>query len=312
MANRLTTIQGSVNPILSQFAKGYKSGERIAKLVAPVIRSYTESGTYYIFGKEGMRIIDTERALRAMSKQTDFEIDSTTYRCEEHALHTPLDYKEIEAAQKYGASAVLSLETRAINFVQNLLEIELEKAVADIVFDSTYFSGNNTTLTGDDQWSSANSDPLGQIKTGIQAARADMGIEPNTLILGYTAYWALAMHAQIKAMVTDSVNKPITVTAPDLANLLRLKNVFVGQAAYTTDAGVFTDLWTDSAALIYLPENMEMPEGTTPHTVIIEEEGYPEVKTFDDKKVRLYEVTRKYDIVNIDNTFGYLIEDTVA
>ena len=312
MANRLTTIQGSTNPILSQFAKGYKSETRIARLVAPTIRSYTESGTYYIFGKEGFRIIDTERALRAMSKQTDFAISSTTYRCVEHALHTPLDYKEIEAAQKYGASAVLSLEQRAVNFVQGLLEIELEKAVADIMFSTTYYSGNYTTLTGDDQWSSANSDPLGQIKTGIQAARADMGIEPNTLVLGYTPYWALSTHAQIKAMISDNVSKPITVTAPDLANLLRLKNVYVGQAAYTTDAGVFTDLWGDYAALIYLPDNMEMPEGTTPHTVIIEEEGYPEVKTYQDKKVKFYEVTRKYLVKNIDNTFGYLITDLVA
>jgi hypothetical protein len=75
---------------------------------------------------------------------------------------------------------------------------------------------------------------------------------------------------------------------------------------------VFTDLWGDYAALVYLPENMEMPEGTTPHTVIIEEEGYPEVKTYDDKKVRLYEVTRKYQVKQIDNTFGYLICDTTA
>ena len=310
MASRLKTIQGETNPILTKLAVGYKDEEFIARKVAPLVSSLTESGTLFTFGKEGFYIYDTERALRANAKKIDFAISKATYRCEEHALESSLDYKEIEAAKRYGAAEVLRLEKRAVQLTQKALERELEKAVADIVLsDSYYASGNKTTLTGSDKWSDASSDPVGQIITGIKAARADMGVEPNSMVLGYDAYWELANHAQIKAMVSDSKDKAIVLNAGDLASLLRLENVFVGKAVYSTDAGVFTNIWTDSAALIYIPRDMEMSEGTTPHTVLIEEKGYPEVKTYAEKKVKSYETTLKYNVKNISTSYGYLIVD---
>ena len=113
-------------------------------------------------------------------------------------------------------------------------------------------------------------------------------------------------------MVSDAKDKPIVLKYDDLAALLRMKNVFVGSAVYATDANVFTNIWGDYAALIYIPEDMEMADGTTPHTVIVEQEGYPEVKTYNEKKVRSYEVTRKYVPKNISTSYGYLIADTVA
>jgi len=85
--------------------------------------------------------------------------------------------------------------------------------------------------------------------------------------------------------------------------------VLVGKAVYSTDAGVFTDIWTDNAALVYTPDKGEMVEGTTPHTVLIEEEGYPEVRSYDEKDVKSYRTTRKYVVKNISTSYGYLIVD---
>lgn len=310
MASRLKTLQGETNPILSKFAVGYKDEQFIAKKVCPVVTSFTESGTLFTFGKEGFYLYDTERALRANAKKISFAVSKDTYRCVEKALETSLDYKELETAQKYGAAQVLKLEKRATMLTQRSLERELEKAVADLVLSATYYaSGNKITLTGDDKWSSANSDPLGQIRTGIKAARADMGIKPNALTLGFDAYWALASHAQIKAMVSDAKDKEHVLDASDLAKLLKLKYVFVGEAVYSTDAGVFTDIWPDNAALHYLPDNPELVEGTTPHSIIIEEIGYPEVRTYAEKKVKSYETTRKYTTKNVGTSYGYLFVD---
>lgn len=312
MASRLNTIQGEVNPILTKLAVGYSSLQRfIARKVAPVIESLTESGTIYTFGKEGFMLYDTERALRANAKKIDFAVSKDTYRCAEHALESSLDYAELEAAEKYGAQKVLSLKKRALNLINRALDIELEKAVADIVFSGTYYaSGNKTTLTGTDQWSHASSDPIAQLSTGKAAARADMGVVPNTLVLGYDSYEQLCKHASIKAMFTDMRDKPVLFDAMDLAAILKFKNVFVGEAVYSTDAGVFTDLWGDYAALIYLPEPAEEAEGTTPHTVIIEEAGYPRVKEYPGKKTIDIEDTRKYTVKNISTSYGYLISDT--
>lgn len=313
MADRITTLAGSTNPILTKFAKGFTHVGLIAKKVCPLIKSFTETGTYFIFGKEGFYIYNTERALRANPNQVRSTISSTTYTCKEHALWDALDYKEIRAAEKYGAGAILRLEKRALRGVDRLLEIKLEYDVAAYIFGSSYYaSGNKTTLTGDDQWSSANSDPIGQLQTAKEAARADMGIVPNTLVLGYDSYIQIASHAQIQAKISNNRDQKAVMNVEDLAKILGFKQVIVGESVYSTDAGVFTDLWGDYAALIYLPDDPELVEGTTPHTLIIEEEGYPEVKTYPDKKVKFYEATRKYVVKNIDTSFGYLISDTKA
>ena len=313
MASRNETIRGSVDPILSKLAIGFKHENLIARQVAPVVESLSESGTLYTFGKEGFMLYDTERALRANAKKINFAISSDTYICKEHALESSLDYKEIDLAEKAGANQLVKLQKRALMLTDRALSIELEKAVADVVLSGTYYaSGNKVTLTGSDQWSDDNSDILGQIETGLAAARADMGIEPNTLVLGYDAYREMAGHPQIKAMVSDNKDKAIVLKADDLAALLRFDRVLVGKARYTTDAGVFTDIWTDSAALIYTPAPGEMAEGTTPHTVIIEEVGYPEVKTYPMKKVIDYETTLKYQVKNLSTSYGYLITDCKA
>ena len=312
MPSRLKTIQGEVNPILTQFAIGYRNPQLIARQVAPVIQSATESGTIYSFGKEGMMLYDTERALRADAKKIDFYITKTTYRCVEHALETSLDYKEIEAAQKYGADQVLRLEQRAINLVQRVLELELEKAVADILFGASYYATNNKiTLSGTSQWTdTANSNPIKHTLDGKAAARDDMGVEPNTIVFGYDAWRSFREHPSVLDRIKYSQRAIVT---PEIAaSLLDVERVFIGQAVYAKDDGTFVDLWGDNCALVYTPPDPEMVEGTTPHTVIIEEMGYPEVRTYDMKKTRDYEVTRKYDVINVDTSFGYLIIDTNA
>lgn len=314
MASRLETLRGEVNPILTKLAKGYNAPPNfIAKMVAPVVETLTESGTLYTFGKEGFYLYNTQRAMRANAKKIDFAISKDTFVTAEHALESSLDYAELDAAAKIGAQQILKLKQRAMGIVRKALDIELEKAVADVLFSTSYFAaGNYTTLSGTDQWSHASSDPLAQFITAKKAARADMGVEPNTLVLGYDAYYALANHADIKAMVSYNKDKPVVLEAADLAALLKFEKVYVGKAVYSTDAGVFTNIWGDSAALIYLPGPGEMVEGTTPHTVIIEENGYPIVKEYSNKETVDVQTKLKYVVKNIDTSFGYLFADCIA
>lgn len=318
MASRAKQIQAETNPILTNFAIGYRTPKMIARLVAPVVKSLTESGTLFSFGKDGFRLYSSERALRAATKQVDFAYSKDTYRCVEHALEAPLDYKELEAAEKYGAEKVLQLEKRTVFGVQRLLDLELENAVASSVFSGTYYAtGNKVTLSGTDQWSDyTNSDPISDITTGRAAARADMGIYPNVLVLGAAVMEKLRWHPQILELIKYSQRG--VVTEDILAALLAFDKVIVGQSVYAADDGTITDLWGKKAALVYVPmdEQMnvmdEMIEGTTPHTVIIEEEGYPQVKTYDQKKTRDYETTQKYQVKNVDTGFGYLVDAAVA
>lgn len=314
MGSRNKQIQGEVNPILTSFAIGYKNTELIGRKVAPVIQSVTESGTIYSFGKGGFKIFNSERALHnKIAQKIPDDLAKTTYRCDEHSLKEYIDDDELKAAEAYGAAQVLKLEQRTINGLQQNLELEMEKAIADIIFSTTYYdSGNRVALSGNTCWSDeSNSTPISDISTGVSAARADMGIEPNAIVLGYDSWLQLKKHPDIIDKIKYSMKAVITEEL--VAEILGLKQVIVGKGVYATDTGVFTDIWTDNAALIYLPDNMEMAEGTTPHTVLIEKVGFPQVMQFDPEELlHPYAVRRKYDVKNVDTGFGYLITNTKA
>ena len=312
MSTRHREIAGVTNPILTKFAAGYKNANFIGRLVAPRVESLTETGTFYSLGKEGFYLYDTERALRTNARKIDFHMSKDTYACKEHALETSLDYKEIDIAEKYGANKVLDLKRKALSIVQRALEVDLEKAVSDILFGTSYYaSGNKIALSGTSCWTdTTNSTPIEDIRTGKKAARNDMGIEPNTLVLGYLSWDALVNHPDITGKIKNSKNQ--FVTLDDLKEILSIPNIIVGQAVYATDGDVFTDLWDDSAALIYIPNEAEEPEGVPIHTVLIEEIGYPEVKEYSMKKTLDIEETQKYVVKNVNTSNGYLITNTNA
>ena len=314
MGSRNKQIQGEVNPILTTFAVGYKNTELIGRKVVPVVPSVTESGTIYSFGKGGFKVYNTDRALHnKIAEKIPDDLAKTTYRCEEKSLKEYIDNDELKAAEAYGAAQVLKLEQRTINGLQQSLEIQMEKTIADILFSASYYdTGNKLALSGNDCWSdTSNSTPVDQIADGISAAREDMGVEPNSIVLGYDSWLQLKKHPQIIDKIKYSMKA--VVTEELVAELLGLKNVFVGKGVYSDDDGDFADIWTDNAALIYLPENMELPEGTTPHTVMFEQVGFPQVMTFPPEELlHPYAVRRKYDIKNIDTGFGYLLTNTKA
>jgi hypothetical protein len=313
MASRNELIRGEMDPVLSKLAIGYKKVNGIARLIAPVVDTLVESGKLVSFGKEGFKLYNTERALRAEAKKIDFNWSHSTFVCEEHAIEAPIDYKEFDEAKRAGTDQILKLETRALRLTQNVLETELEKAVAGYVFDGTYYAtGNKTTLTGTSKWSDVSSgvsDPIDDIDTGVAAARADMGIRPNALVMGFQSWLDLKNHPDLIAIANKRDN--FGILTPQLAkDILGFKHLIIGEAVYATDAGVFTDLWGDNVALIYIPEAGELVEGITPHTVIIEESGYPQVVKYNNKKTLDIETTYKYVVKNVDTSNGYLIIDT--
>lgn len=318
MTGRLATLQAQVDPILTQFAVGFNPPNNlIGRRVAPVVRVLRESGTFYTLGKEGLQIYNTERALRADPKRIDWEPSKDTFRCAEHALETMYDNEELDAARKYGAAEILRMEQKAVMLTQTPLELELEKGVADIVFAAAnYATGNKATLSGTDQWVASGggpgstSDPIGDIRTGIDAARADMGRRPNTLAFGYDAWQSLIDHPDFLERIKYS--QRAIVNEELVASIFSMSNILVGESVYSSDGTTFTDLWGDNVAFVYTPAAGEMVEGTTPHTVVFEEAGFPKVKTYMDAYRKYYSTQRKYQVKNINTSYGYLLSDVKA
>ena len=311
--SRIDQLGGSVSPVLTKFVTGFRNPQFIADKVCPVVPTLTETGSIMGMGKDGFKLYETRREIGNPIPEAippDFSAD--TYQVAEEAILRKYDQRELEAAQNYGTAEVLKLKQRYLRICQNNVLMTREKAVADIVFGTSYYaSGNKVTLSGSDQITDPSSDPLGVVDTGMAAARADMFIEPNIGVIGYTAWQKLKRHAQL-VEIFKHVQKGL-LTPALVAEAFELEELIVGKNGYATDTGVHTDLWGDYFALLYRPPVAEMVEGTTPHTVIIQQKGYPKAYQFPIERI-LHPVASQdmFTVKNVSTSYGYLISDLVA
>lgn len=314
MASKNRELVGSVNPILTTFATGYKLPGMIADLVCPIVYSRTETGTFLGFGKEGFKIYNTERALNANANQIHMANTHDTFRCIEHALETPIDYKLLKTEEAYGVKAITALKKRHHWLLSKAHMVKREYEVTNIIFNADYYAADNkVSLSGDACWSAKNtSDPLSDIASASEAVRSANGIMPNTLVLGMASWNALKVHPSLLGKITNQKNQFLTVN--DLKEIINnnITKIIIGQGVYSDDSGTFYDLWDDKAALLYTPSAEEMIEGCPLHSVQIHQEGYPKVKEYAEKHVLTIEETQSRCVKNVDTTNGYLIINTVA
>jgi hypothetical protein len=303
-----------IDPVLTNIALGYKMPGMIAESVFPAVPVLERSGTITKFGVEGFKIYDTLRAENADPKRVTEGWTKDTYACNEHSLESPIDYRALQIAQKSGADAILKLETRRQTLAENGLFLSREKEVADMALTAAnYAAGSKVTLTGNDQWNSghADSSPISDVKTGKDKLALIIGVEPNTLTMGWDAWNTLRYHPELQAALSDNERKT-ALSVEQVASVLGVQYINVGQATGDTGSGTRARLWTDNVLLHYSPMPGELPEGVPVVGALFQEEGFPVVKKFSNKSTLDIMVYRSWVAKSLNPAFGYLIADVNA
>ncbi|MBX3588788.1 MAG: hypothetical protein KF796_19320 [Ramlibacter sp.] len=299
-----------VDPVLTNLAIGYSNNEYVAETLFPLVPVDAERSKLPIFGKEAFRLYNTERALRARSNTISPEgITSMDLVTDEHDLEYPIDYRE-------EAESAFPLESHATHVVMQGLQLGREKKCADMAQNAAnYGASNKITLSGTSQFTHASSDPISVIETGKEAVRAKIGKRPNTMVIGAAALRPLKFHSVLVDKI-KYVQKGM-VRLEQMRDLFEIENIVVGEAIYSTDAGVFTDVWGDNIILAYVPkkksdverEVMEPSYGYTPRR---------NGKLLVDKhvvsggKIEMVRATDNYRPYIVGADAGYLISDTNA
>lgn len=140
--------------------------------------------------------------------------------------------------------------------LSRLVLLDREIRVAGLVFNAANFAAaNKATLSGTSQWSDyTNSNPL----DAMLAAFDTMIMRPNKLVLGQAVWTKLRQHPRIVEAVKSSgagVNAQGTVTRQQVADLLEIQEVIVGQGFYNTAkkgaTAAYSRVWGKFAAAIY-------------------------------------------------------------
>jgi hypothetical protein len=174
----------------------------------------------------------------------DWKVTTDTYSCEEYALNDLIDDRE-----KANADKPLKLEVDTVEFLTDILQLDLEMRIKTLLTASLSANALETL------WSTpASSDPISDIEVGKAAIHAVIFKDPNILLLGKAVFDILKHHPDILDRI-KYVQKGV-VTAELMAAVFGVDKVIVGKAGYNTakegKTASYSYLWGKNAILAYV------------------------------------------------------------
>lgn len=311
---QMTTSQARVvDPILTNAAQGYQNGEFVGNALFPKVPVQQRGGKILSFGREDFRLYATGRTPGSNTKRVQFGFSSGSYALEQHALEGVVPFELLEEANRVPG---IDLGSNAVRKTQDIIGLRLEKAQADLATNpSNYAASNKTTLSGTSQWSdySGTSDPVKDVKAGIEAVRAQIGKRPNTVVIGAAVWSFLQYHPKvidrIKYTGRDSATPEL------LAALFGVEQVKIGDALYEKDDGTLADVWGKSVVIAYTTLGAVNDMGKPTFGYTYQLDGYPVVEqAYQDRNAKswIYPVTDEVAPVVAGASAGYLISAAVA
>ena len=297
---------------LENISVAYMPNEFIADRLVPKVPVVHESDVYYVFDLDIMSLPETLRADGSESREASYNLSSSSYKLEEHALND-----KVTDRMRANADKAIKPDIDVTEVLTKKILIRREVECAAIAFDSNVFS-NNASLAAADAWSSntTTSNPIVDIDSATSKIIASSGYTPNKLVIDDPTFRAAKNHVsivdRIKYTTVDSVTEQM------LAKLFNVGECLVGRSIYNTaDEGLDASLgniWSNCALLCY----MEPSPGLRKASAMYQFQGMGSGSQYTVTKWR--NEARKADIVEVSTMFqykaiatacAYLIKDTV-
>lgn len=310
-----------VNAVLTSVARGYRNDNYVGMSLFPYTPVGQRGGKIITFDKSAWRQYNLARAPGSQLKRVSVGYAGSDYALAQHALEgqVPIEIEE-EAARGPG----IDMASTQIMTTQDIIDLRLEIAQATLATTAgNYGSGNKVTLSGTSQWSDyTNSDPIGDVDTGIEAIRATTGMRPNTMVVGPKVWKILKRHPKlVDAAILNGVisigggNAQSRLTKDQMAQLFEVETFLVGDAIMLDASDAAVDVWGKYVVLAYTRTATLAARGTPSYGYTYRLTGYPLVENgYYENQTRswIYPVIDEVAPVIAGAEAGYLISAAVA
>ncbi len=235
------------DPRLTGIAIAYRNGMLIADSVLPRVPVGTDPFKYLVYNQaDRFTVPSTLVGRKGKPNQVEFGATEVEASTKDYGLEDAVPQHDIDRAPE-GFDPL----GNAVEGILDLVELDREVRVANLVFDDdTYPAAQVETLSGDDQWSHASSNPIDDI---LQAMDVPL-VRPNVLVLGQETWTALRTNPVIVKSFHGNAGDAGVVPRSHVAALFELEEVLVGPAWLNTarkgQDAAFTRVWGKHAALI--------------------------------------------------------------
>lgn len=299
-----------IDKALTQMSVAYKNGENIGTTLLPRVEVSDVKGYYYVFDKSRFNINDSRRTGTSRANRISDGMTKASYGpLDEHSLEEAIEYDVLKTYPSPHDARVDATEA-----VTEALDLGLEAEIAAMLTDTAVIT-QNITLSGSDQFSDySGSDPFAVFQVGIDTIKANSGVTPNTLTLGYQVWSKLRHHPDLLGRM--SVASVRVLTEEMLASLIGVEKVLIGDAVYnTSDEGqtaVMGYVWGKHALLSYTTLRPGLKKISLGYTLQLENGRY--VDRWDEPwvKAQFVRANDYYEPKIVAAEAGYLIKNAVA
>ncbi len=230
------------SPLLSQIAVDFKNRDYIADQILTPVSVPKMLGQYLVWDKGvTFKVPKTEMAQNGQANMIDLKATKTPFTLVTHALRAFIDELERDQAPEAQIEAMKTVK------LANALLLQREIDVAAAVFATGNYDGDHSDdLSGNDQWSDVDSDPV----RAVIAAHDALPRRANTFVAGRDVISALRVHPKILEALQFTASAGIA-SLDQLARLFEVDRVLVGDAFKdTAGEGLAEDrelIWQEAA-----------------------------------------------------------------
>ena len=286
-----------VNPMLTQFALGYKNAAYVSEKIFPVTKVSSPYGKVRKWGIQDFRNYTTIRNARGNDNVIDNNnLTNIEYLCQEHTLTTRLDVPlEINIAKS--ASDGLDLERAAVNQVRNNLLLSREYDELTYAQNGSNYGANNKVTYADDYINEPDVNPITEILKYMDQLQTSMlGKRPNKIVMNSRIYNEIRNHPKVRAYAVNNTPGDAIPTQKFLEDLLGVNEIILADATYTNDGTTFSNIWTNNILLLNtaLEFNNGILDPTFGLTIVSKEPVVDEYYDFGGK-IKNIRITEEYD-----------------
>lgn len=299
-----TKLQLHVDQLLSDISVRYSNQEYVADAMVQTVPVKKDSDLFRVYARN-FRIPETKRASGGVAREFDFEVSTSSYILENHALK---GYVSDDAAENYDIS---DLRADMTEHLTDAIMRMKEKKVADLFTTTSWSLNVSLAATAAFNANTTVSNPIPVFDTGASTVIANSGHKPNYAVMPREGFVAVKNHISVLDRVKYTSAE---VSEAMIASLLGVEKLHVANAGVDTSAeGVadaISNIYGDIAFMGYKPAS---PGPMKPASLYIFEKAAPRVRRWriEERQSDAIEVQIKFQPKVVASLTGYLIKDII-
>jgi hypothetical protein len=249
------------DPRLTGIAIAYQNAELVADKVLPRVQVAKKEFRYLKFDRaERMTVPETLVGRKSLPNEVDFTASEEAGLVYDRGLDDVVPNDDLSEAPEG-----MDPRGEAVEGLTELILLDREIRVAAKVMNAAnYPAANKVTLAGSNQFTHADSEPLKYISAQLDT----LFLRPNVLLMPMPIWNVLRSHPKVVSAVSVSGTTSGFITRQQLAQLLELDEIIVGQgwknSAKPGQAATIVRVWGgDSMLAFYRNPNATPRRGVT-------------------------------------------------